>query len=234
MADDDFDLQDVLEPVAPEPQQIDVATELQAVKKSMDELIQATKLAQGQARRAEQIALAAQTAVHPKAASEDPIEAYIDKLDDNDPATRLIKTALKTQQQELKGLKQKFVEVDNQNVRQAMSQKEVADRAYSGSELIAFAEAAGVDIRLVAREIDALPTALMYHSGKEIIMREKTKAKRAPSDTTEPVVSGETKYTETRRSPGARPKTWVETEQAYADGNISTEQYTAALRARKE
>ena len=228
------DLESVQDVPIQEPPQIDVYKELQELKEANKELLEATRKAQGQARRAEQVALSIQpTVVRPAVDTTDPVESVIDRLDYNDPGSRVVKTALKTLHTTVKEQRAKIDQFEGANIRQAKTSKEQADRAYAGSELIDFAEAAGVDIRTVAKEIDALPTTTMWHEGKKIINAAK---KKAPSDTTEEqVVPSETsRYTETRTRTGARPKTWVEIEQGYADGNVSTEQYEAALRARKE
>jgi len=216
------------EVAAPQP---DLLAELRAIKEQNAALLEATKVAQGQARRAEQqanLALQASQVVNaslPRAAEpDDPVVELAKGLNDANPAERLLKQALITQQQNIKRLEQEVGQQRSYRVRDEITAKEQQDRAYVEDQLIEYASDLGVDLRTVSDAIQQLPTSDMWREGKKILRAARTTAP-APEQATSREV-----YTETRTATGARPSTKAEVEQSYADGTMSTEAYSAWLR----
>jgi len=223
------------EPVDP------ILTKLAAIEAQNKELIEATRTAQGQARKAEQQAQmawdAAQRMIDKEqgkgASTEDAVTQLVRKLNDANPAEKLIKDALLTQQQTISTMMGELQVVKGHRQRQEIDAAAQEDRNHTANELWDRAQDMGFDLKSeefkkVVEEIGKLETgprgSIMWTEGKKIL---KEASKRLSADREQ---SADT-YTERRSSTGVRPQTKKEVDQAYADGELSTESYVAWQKA---
>ena len=237
-----LDMQEVIpEPApefAPEPE-LDVATAIRQLREQTKALLEATKTAQGQARRAEQQALAAMQSSlagvrQPPAERENPVDKLLGELDDADPATRNIKHAIRAVQAENRRLASEVGVLAGHRQREQITQAEQDRRSYDYANLVEHAEDLGVDISALP-EIGRLPTQEMWTEGKRLL-REAKKDGRAlrSAPASEHVAAARERgvYAEARPGQaGSSPRTKAQMEQAYIDGEVSSEAYTAWQRA---
>lgn len=165
----------------PEAEQVPVWA--QELRKQNEAAIEAMKVAQGQARRAEQRAdalqdavtrlIANQQAVTPGQPAQDAVEDLLKDLDDSDPATRAIKQALRETRRELIATRKELAQVTGHQYRQQMSQAEMDARNHNAQALMDYADLAGVDIETVMGEIQKLPTGQMWDEGRKLIRSKK-------------------------------------------------------------
>ncbi len=221
-----------LDDAQPDP----VLARLDALAAQNVQLIEATKTAQGQARRAEQQAQmawdAAQSLRSNVAKEESPtdaISALVRQLNDAQPAEKLIKDALLAQQATIKSMMGEVQTLKGHKQRQELDDAQRSIREQTVDQLIEYATDMGVDITTIKDSIGKLETgpngAIVWTEGKKII-REAKKGRAADNEQ-----SAEPVYTESRGATGSRPRSKVEMEQAYADGNITTEAYAAWKRS---
>lgn len=213
-----------------------VLAKLAAIEAQNVQLLEATRTAQGQARRAEQVAMeTAQRLLDreqkPTQTTGDAVTQLVSKLNDANPAEKLIKDALLTQQQTINTL---VGEVQAQKGHRQVTEAQQAEkiiRDHTANELLDRAQDMGLDIestefKQIAEKIGKLDTGpngtTMWTEGKKILREARSK----PVGEEQP-----TAYTERRGATGARPRSKVEIEQAYADGNISTEEYASWQRS---
>lgn len=207
-----------------------VLAKLELLEAQNKALIEATKTAQGQARRAEQISQAAWDAVQqpkkPVDQSADAFTQLINRLDDRQPAEKLIKDALLVQNKTISDLTNEVTTLKGHKQRVEMSQEEQRIRAETMDQLIEYADDLGVDIKVVAGKLGSLETGInggiLWTEGKKIL-REAKKSGTVSGEQ----LSDEPTYTDRRGSPGARVRSKKEMEDAYGNGDISTEEYAA-------
>lgn len=139
--------------------------------KELNALVEANRVSQGQARRAEAVATQAQTTINMLLARlnqpqttkvQDSIEDTLDRLDESDPALAVVKQALKADRAKLRQL-------EGYVARSNATQQQETEREYTVQQLGRVARAAKVPIEVVMTRVGHLPPAQMWAEGLDAI-----------------------------------------------------------------